>query len=170
MSDKKDVFTHKDGWDALNSIHFRYNGKSYTKNQTYSYCHTKYVKEMGLSLLKSEIDIERKNLMIEVIEGKTLKKEWLKIPFSDFVKANNNREPIYLSYKDREYTKTDLNIFSYIFVNRNCNGLFTSYWVSHKTDELVIKYNDGSFFKKSVRIPLDMIENVLVQAINYKKY
>ena len=170
MFNNKEPFNHNDAWSATSSVDFRINGKSYTRNQTYSYCHSKFVKKLGLSMIKDEVDIEKKVIMLFVYDRKNDKKEWISIPFKEFVEANNNREPVYLSYKDREYTKNDLNLIAYDYIKRTYHGLFTSYRVSHKTEELVIKYRDGSFFEKTAKIPLDSMEKDLLRIINYKKY
>ena len=170
MFSKNEGLSYSDGQNLWLDMELRYNGKSYDKNQIYSFCFDNYKKGKNIDILKHAIDIENKVILLYVIDRGTLEKKRRAIPFSELESYNKGRYEVYVSYGQNEYTKKDLNLFSYVYIKMNYHALFNSYWVSHKTQELVIKYKDGGLFEKSVRVPLSSLEKDLMKIINYKNY
>ena len=169
MFTKNEGLSYKDGQNLWLDMELRYNGKSYDKNQIYSFCFENYKRGKNIDLLKHEIDWNNNALILYVFDRNSMEKKCRSIPFSELDAWKQDRHPIYVSVGTNEYTKKDLNLFCYVYISQHFHTSFKNYWVSHKTDELVIKYETG-IFDKSVRVPLSSIEMDLTRMINEKRY
>lgn len=165
------ALTNEQTFQLLYFLKWRYNGHTYTGDDTYAFA-MDICKKENVNLFKSEIDLETQNLYIYGSRnGEKFKKTISLNEFKGYVSPYVKRD-VYLTYKNREYLRQELDLFSRMYLKNyypEVDMYYDTFRISHKTNELLIKYGTG-FFKKTVRVSLDAVEDLLVKLINFKQF
>lgn len=160
--------TNKEAFQILYDLKWRHNGHTYTSDDTYAFAFN-ICKSENINLMNSEIDIENQCFYIYgTKKGEKVRKV---IPLKELegYKSPYVKRDVYLIYKNREYLRKELELFCWEYIRRYYSSIYyDTFRVSHKTSELMIKYGTG-ILKKTVRVPLEVIEDILLNIVNLKQ-